>query len=81
MHSIRQNIYIYIYLYAWLQACFLGDVRVIWCNSLSDSHSQIYVMNNVEIMLDYYLQITSHVSHSFTSLHTHQKLVFAKLCT
>ena len=24
-------------------------------------------MNNVEIVLDYYLQITSHVSHAFTS--------------
>ena len=51
----------------WLQACFLGDVRVIWCNSLGDSHSQIFVMNNVKIGLDYYLQITSHVSHAVTS--------------
>ena len=31
-----------------MQACFLGDVRVIWCNSLGDSHFKIYVMNNVE---------------------------------
>ena len=45
----------------WLQACFLGDVRVIWCNSLSDSLFQTYVMNFVEIVIDYYLQITSHV--------------------
>ena len=51
----------------WLQACFLGDVRVIWCNSLGDSHFQIYVMNNVEILIDYYLHITSHVSHVVTS--------------
>ena len=51
----------------WLQVCFLGDVRVIWCNSLSDSHSQNYVMNNVEIVIDYYLHITSHVSHDVTS--------------
>ena len=32
----------------WLQACLLGDVEVIWCNSLGDSHFQTYVMNNVE---------------------------------
>ena len=50
-----------------MQACFLGDVGVIWCNSLGDNYSQIYVMNNVEIVLDYYLQITPHVSHAFTS--------------
>ena len=52
---------------AWLQACFLRDVRVIWCNSLGDSHFQTYVMNNVEIVIDYYLHITSHVSHAVTS--------------
>ena len=50
-----------------MQACFLRDVRVIWCNSLSDSHFQIYVMNNVEIVIDYYLHITWHVSHAVTS--------------
>ena len=50
-----------------MQACFLGDIGVIWCNSLGDSHSQICVMNNVKIGLDYYLQITSHVSHAVTS--------------
>ena len=53
-----------------MQTCFLGDMRVIWCNSLGDSHFQIYVMNNVEIVIDYYLLITSHVSHAFTS-YTH----------
>ena len=79
MYALNKAIYIYIYI--WLQACFLGDVGVIWCNSLGDSHSQIYVMNNVEIVLYYYLQITSHLSHAFTSLHTHHKLFFAKLCT
>ena len=31
----------------WLKACFLGNVGVIWCNSLSDSHFQTCVMNNV----------------------------------
>ena len=51
----------------WLQAYFLGDVGVIWCNSLGDSHFQICVMNFVEIVIDYYLLITSHVSHVFTS--------------
>ena len=24
--------------FTWLQVCFLGDVGVIWCNSLDDSH-------------------------------------------
>ena len=51
----------------WLPACFLGDVRVIWCNSLGDSLSQTYVMNFVEIVIDFYLHITSHVSQAFTS--------------
>ena len=51
----------------WLQACFLGEVRVIWCNSLGDSLFQTYVMNNVENVIDYYLYITSHVSHAISS--------------
>ena len=51
----------------WLQDCILGDVEVIWCNSLDDSLFQIYVMNFVEIVLDFYLHITSHVSQVFTS--------------
>ena len=51
----------------WLQVCFLGDVGVIWCNSLSDSLFQIYVMNFVEIVIDSYLHITSHVSQVFAS--------------
>ena len=42
-------------------------MRVIWCNSLGDSHFQICVMNNVKTMIDYYLYITPHVSHAFTS--------------
>ena len=46
----------------WLQAFILGDVRVIWCNSLGDNLFQIYVMNFVEIVLDFYFHITSHVS-------------------
>ena len=69
--------YFFIYFFTWLQACFLGDMRVIWYNSLGDSLFQIYVMNNVEIMIDYYLLITSHVSHAITScIH---KLFFTKL--
>ena len=51
----------------WLQACFLGDVRVIWCNPLGDSHFQTYVMNFVEIVINYYLLITLHVSQAFAS--------------
>ena len=51
----------------WLQAFILGDVRIIWGNSLGDSHFQTYVMNFVEILIDYYLLITSHVSQAITS--------------
>ena len=51
----------------WLQAFILGDVRVIWCNSFGDSFSQIYAMNFVEIVIDFYFHITSHVSQAFTS--------------
>ena len=50
-----------------IASLFSGDVRVIECNSLGDSHFQIYVTNNVEIIIDYYLHITSHVSRAFTS--------------
>ena len=51
----------------WLQACFLGDVGVIWCNYLGDNLFQIYVMNFVEIVTAYYSHITSHVSQAFAS--------------
>ena len=51
----------------WLQVFILGDVRVIWFNSLGDSLFQIYVMNFVEIVIDYYLLITSRVSQDFAS--------------
>ena len=51
----------------WLQAFILGDVRVMWCNSLDDNLFQIYVMNFVEIVLDFCLHITSHVSQVFAS--------------
>ena len=51
----------------WLETYFLGDVGVIWCNSLGDSLFQIYVMNFVEIVIDYYSHITSHVSQAFAS--------------
>ena len=53
-----------------LQSCFLGDVRVIWCKFLGDSLFQTYVMNFVEIVIDYYLLITSHVSQAIAS-YTH----------
>ena len=36
-------------------------------NSLGDSLFQTYVMNFVEIVVDYYLHITSHVSHAIAS--------------
>ena len=51
----------------WLQACFIGDVKVIWCNSLGDSLFQIYVMNFVDFVFDFYSHITSHVSQAFAS--------------
>ena len=54
----------------WLQVFILGDVRVIWSNFLGDSHFQTYVMNFVEIVIDFYLHITSHVSQVFAS-YTH----------
>ena len=62
MYIMRQNKKL-----TWLQACFLGDVRVIWCNFLGDSLFQTYVMNNVENVIDYYFHITSHVSHAITN--------------
>ena len=62
MYIMRQNKKL-----TWLQACFLGDVRVIWCDSLGDSLFQTYVMNFVEIVIDHYLLITSHVSQAIAS--------------
>ena len=53
--------------FTWLQACFLGDVRVIWCNSLGDSHFQTNVIDNVENLFDYYLRITFFVLYTLTS--------------
>ena len=51
----------------WLQAFILGDVGVIWCNSLRDCLFQIHVMDFVEIVIDLYVHITSHVSQAFAS--------------
>ena len=65
---------------AWLQACFLGDVGVIWCNSLGDGYFQTYMMNNVESVLIFCLHFTLRVSHTLTSC-THHKQIFVKLCT
>ena len=65
---------------AWLQSCFVGDVGVIWCNSLGDNHFQIYVMNNVEIVIDYYLHITWHVSHAVTINYSLLNLVHEIVC-
>ena len=59
----------------WLQDCFLGDVGVIWCNSLGDSHFQTYVMNFVEIVIDHYLLITLHVSQAILVVHTTQVIL------
>ena len=51
----------------WLQAFILGDVGVIWCNSLRDSLFQFHVMDFVEIVIDLYVYITSHVSQAYAS--------------
>ena len=63
-----------------MQACFLGDVGVIWYNSLGDSHFQTYVMNNVESVFIFYLHITLWVSHPLASC-THHKQNFVKFGT
>ena len=60
--------------------CFLGDLGVIWCNSLGDSHFQTYMMDNVESVFIFYLHITLWVSNTLTSC-TQHKLIFVKLCT
>ena len=67
--SIKIGVYIMrqIKKITWFQVYILGDVGVIWCNSLGDSLFEIYVMNFVEIVLDYYSHITSHVFQAFTS--------------
>ena len=65
---------------AWLQACFLGDVGVIWYNSLGDSHFQTYVMNNVESVFILCLHITLWVFHALASC-THHKQNFVKFGT
>ena len=53
--------------FTWLEVCFLGDVRVIWCNSLGYGHFQTNVIDNVEILFDYYLQFTFSVLSTLTS--------------
>ena len=46
MYIMRQN-----KKFTWLEVCILGNVRVIWCNTLGDSHFQTYVMNLIELWL------------------------------
>ena len=50
-----------------IASLFSRSVGVIWCNSLGDSLFQIYVMNFVDFVFDYYSHITSHVSQAFAS--------------
>ena len=73
-------IYFYFLAFTWLQACFLGNMEVIWCNSLGDGHFQTYVIDNVEILFNYYLHINFYVSHTLTSC-THHSQIFVKLST
>ena len=66
--------------FALLQACFIGDVGVIWYNFLDDSHFQTNVIDNVENLFNYYLHITFFVLCTHTSC-THYTQIFAKSCT
>ena len=66
--------------FTWLQACFPGDVRVICCNSLGDSHFQTNVIDDVENLFDYYLHIIFFVLCTLTSC-THYMQIYAKLNT
>ena len=59
--------------FIWLQGCFLEDVRVIWCNSLGDSHFQANVIDDVEIFL-----ITIYISPFLYLVHilvTHKSML------
>ena len=51
----------------WLQAYDLGDVRVIWYNSLSDRLFQIICDEFCRLFAYYYSRITSNVSQVFSS--------------
>ena len=53
--------------FTWLQACFLGNVRVIRCNSLGNSHFQTNVIDDVENLFDHYLHIIFYVLCTLTS--------------
>ena len=66
--------------FTWLQACFLGDVRVIGYNSLGDSHFQTNVIDDVGNLFNYYLHITYFVLCTLTS-YTHYTQIFAKVYT
>ena len=44
--------------FTWLQACFLGDVRAIWYNSLGDNHFQTCVIDYVESVFNFFMHIT-----------------------
>ena len=66
--------------FTWLQACYLGNMRVIWCNFIGDSHFQTNVIDDVEILFNYYLHITFSVLCTRTSC-THYTQTIAKLCT
>ena len=51
----------------WLQVYDLGDVGVIWCNSLGDSLFQILCDEFYRLCAYYYSHITSHISQIFAS--------------
>ena len=60
-----------------MQACYLGDVGVIWYNFLGDSHFQSNVIDDVENLFDYYLELTFSILYTLTSC-THYTQINAK---
>ena len=64
--------------FTWLQVYFLGDVIIIWCNFLGDSHFQTNVIDDVENLFDYYMHITYFVLCTLISC-THYMQIYAKL--
>ena len=64
-----------------MQACFLGDVRIIQYNFLGDSHFQTNVIDNIENLFDNYLRITFFFVLCTHTSCTHYTQINAKLRT
>ena len=59
---------------------FLGEVGVIRCNFIGDSHFQTNVIDNVENLLEYNLHISYFVFCTLIGC-THNKQIYTKFCT